>query len=175
LNPRLKTFLVTGTIAVLAALSVILAVGRAKQFHERGEDGARVWFYDQSAKRLYPAPRGLIPPDGNGANRVRAMVIGFQGMGNNVSQLKIAYLEKFSPEFKALLERAEAARAAQQPFHETVPGQSSDYYHQNTWIKRPDETEWHRAGTPEARQIMGAWHQWSGPAGQAPVIADPSV
>ncbi len=77
-----------------------------RHFGDGSEAGARVWFYDQHASRLYSAARSLIPPDGNDDTRVRAVVIGFKGMGNDVSQLKIAYLEKYSPEFKALLERA---------------------------------------------------------------------
>jgi hypothetical protein len=146
-----------------------------RHFRGDGEAGARVWFYDQSAQRLYPAPRDLIPPDGNDDTRVRAMVIGFQGLGNDVSQLKIAYLEKYSPEFKALLERAQAAHAAKQPFREKIPSQNSAYFQDNTMVKRPGETSWHTAGTEEARQIMAEWREWRGPAGQPPIISVPSI
>jgi hypothetical protein len=169
LNQRVKTILTAGIVA----LAVLFAAARLRHFHAGGDHGASVWFYDQSAKRLYPAPGNLVPPDGGNA-RVRAIVIGFKGMGNEVSQLKIAYLEKYSPDFKALLERAKAARVAKRPFNEKVPSRNSPYFHDNTFVKRPDETSWHNAGTDEARQIMTEWHQWRGPAGQPPIISVPS-
>jgi hypothetical protein len=170
-----KTALVTGGLVVLTGLAVIFIIARVRHFRDNGEAGARVWFYDQSVNRLYPAPRDLIPPDGAGDVRVRAMVIGFQGMGNDVNRLKIAYLEKYSPEFKALLERAEAAHAAKLLFAEKVPAQYHAYVLDNTFVKRPGEDSWHTTGTPEARQIMAEWHTWRGPDGQLPIISVPSI
>jgi hypothetical protein len=174
LKQQIKTTLASGITAVVAAVAVMWAVDNVKHFN-RGEAEAKVWFYDQNAKRLYPAPRDLIPPDGNSGFRVRAMVIGFRGMGNDVSQLKIAYLEKYSPEFKALLEEAAAAHTAKQPFTKQIPSANSDYFRENTFVKRPDESEWHSVGTDEGRQIMADWREWSGPAGQSTFISVPSV
>ena len=175
MKQQFKTFLITGSVAVLTALGVLFAVAKVRHFRGDGEDGAKVWFYDQSAHRLYPAPRYLIPPDGNSDARVRAMVIGFQGLGNKISQIKIAYLEKYSPECKGLLERAEAAHAAKRPFGEKVPSQNSAYFQDNTLVKRPGEASWHTLGSGEARQIMAAWREWRGPAGQPPIISVPSI
>ena len=157
----------------MATLAVIFAIRHARHLGGGSEAGAKVWFYDQAAQRLYPAPRDLIPPDGKDDNRVRAMVVGFQGLGNDPSQLKIAYLEKFSPGFKALLERAAAAHAAQRLFTEKIPSQNSAYYQENTFIKRPGET-WLSSGAPEARQIRDEWHGWHGPSGETPIISVPS-
>jgi len=170
-----KTVFINGSLIVLTALAVVFAVAKARHFRSDGEAGAKVWFYDQSAQRLYPAPRDLIPPDGNDDARVRALVIGFQGMGNNLSQLKIAYLEKYSPEFKALLERAQAAHAAKQPFRETIPSHDSAYFQDNTMVKRPGEASWRTVGTEEAREMMAEWREWRGPAGQPPIISVPSI
>jgi hypothetical protein len=175
LNQETKSALLTGSVAVLTALAVVFAVGRVRHFRGGGEAGARVWFYDQSARRLYPAPRDLIPPDGSDDTRVRAIVIGFPGVGNEASQLKIAYLEKYSPELKALLERAEAAHAAQRPPGEKIPSPNSDFFRDNTLVKLPGESSWHTAGTGEARQIMDEWREWRGPAGQSPIISVPSI
>jgi hypothetical protein len=172
---QIKTFLITGSVTVLTALAVVFAVAKVRHFRGDSETGARVWFYDQSAQRLYPAPRDLIPPDGNDDTRVRAMVIGFQGLANDVSQLKIAYLEKYSPEFKALLERAVEAHAAKQPFGEKIPSQNSAYFQDNTMVKRPGEASWHTVGTEEARKMMAEWREWRGPAGQPPNISVPSM
>jgi hypothetical protein len=175
LNQHLKTILINGSVAVLAGLAVVFAVAKVRHFHGGDEAGARVWFYDQSARRLYPAPRDLIPPDGHDDARVRAVVIGFQGLGNNISQLKIAYLEKYSPDLKALLERAVAAHADKKPFSEKIPSANSPYFQDNTMVKRPGETSWHTIGTEEARQLMADWREWRGPAGQPPIISVPSM
>lgn len=172
---QVKTFLITGSVIVLTALAAASALVKMRHFRGDGEAGAKVWFYDQSARRLYPAPRDLIPPDGHDDARVRAMVIGFQGMGNNVSQLKIAYLEKYSPECKALLERAQAAHAAKRPFAEKIPAPQGAYFQDHTLVKRPGESSWRTAGTEEARQIMAEWRQWRGPAGQQPIISVPAM
>jgi hypothetical protein len=172
---RVKTILITGSFAALTALAIAFGVARMRHFGGDGESGARVWFYNQNANRLYPAPRDLIPPDGDNDVRVRAMVIGFQGMGNDVGRLKIAYLQKYSPELKSLLQRAEAARAADRPFGEKLASPNSAYFQDNTLVKRPGEDSWHPVGTAEARQIMGEWRKWRGPAGQPPVISVPSL
>lgn len=174
MKPQLKNALLTGTFVAAIALAIGFSVARARHLGASGEAGVRVWFYYQSAQRLYPAPRDLISPDGLDDVRVRAVVIGFQGLGNDVSQLKIAYPEKYTPEFKALLERAEAAHAARRPFAEKVPSQSSPYYRENTLVKRPGETSWHDTGTSEAREIMAEWRNWRGPADQPPIISVPS-
>jgi hypothetical protein len=175
LNQRIKTVLINGSAAALTALAVVFAVAKLQHFRSDGEAGARVWFYDQSANRLYPAPRDLIPPDGNDDIRVRALVIGFQGLGNDVSQLKIACLEKYTPKLKALLERATAAHEAKLPFTERIPSQNSAEFRDNMMVKRVGESAWHNAGTEEARQIMTGWRDWRGPAGQPPIISVPSV
>ncbi len=106
---------------------------------------------------------------------VRAVVVGFEGLGNDTSQLKIAYLEKYSPEFKSLLERAAVAHAARQPFVEAIPSPNSDYYQTNAFVKRLGESVWQSAASPEARQIIQEWRVWHGPAGQAPIISVPSM
>lgn len=175
MKQQVKTVSITGAFGVLAALAVVFAVAEMRRFRSEGEAGAKVWFFDQSANRLYPAPRELIPPDGDNEARVRAMVIGFRGLGNEVSQLRIAYLQKYSPEFKALLERAKAAHAAKRPFGEKVPSQNSAYFQDNTLVKHPGEASWHAAGTAEARQIVAEWRKWRGPAGQPPIISVPSI
>ncbi len=170
-----KAWLLNGSLLALTALALFFAAGKIRHFRSDGEAGAQVWFYDQNARRLYPAPRTLIPPDGNDDRRVRAVVIGFQGMRNDVGQLQIAYLEKYSPELKALLERAQAAHAARLLFGEKIPPPNSAYFQDNTLVKRPGEPSWHTIGSDEARQITTAWREWSGPAGQRPIISVPSA
>jgi len=168
-----KQSLITLAVVGLTALAVAYALRNVRHFHGGGEDGARVWFYDQQSRRLYSAPRDLIPPDGKNDVRVRALVVGFQGLPNDPSQLKIAYLEKYSPDFKALLERAEAARASRLPFTEQIPSPNSPYAEQNTFVKRPSDSVWQPTGSPAARAIIEEWRSWQGPGGEAPIISVP--
>jgi hypothetical protein len=168
-----KSILATGSLAMLAAAAIVFCVFKVLDYRGGPEAREKVWFYDQNAGRLYAAPRTLIPPDGDNESRVRAMVIGFQGLGNGIGKIKIAYLEKYSPEFKGLLQRAALAHAAKLPFWEKVPAESSAYYQSNTFVKRLDETSWHAAGTPEARQILAEWHALRGPNGEMPLISVP--
>ncbi len=173
MNSQVKTVLAGGSLVVLTALAIITGISGMRQLRGDNEAKIMVWFYDQDTKRLYAAPQDRISPDGNDDVRVRAVVIGFQGMANQVSQLKIAYLEKYSPELKSLLERADAAHAAKLPFTEKIPSQSSDYYRNNTYAKRVGEDTWYTIGTDEARQLMAEWREWRGPAGQPPIISAP--
>ncbi|HEY3864350.1 MAG TPA: hypothetical protein VGO59_20960 [Verrucomicrobiae bacterium] len=165
----------TAGAVLLAGLAAVFAATRIGHFHRDGEAGAKVWFYDQKAQRLYAAPRDLIPPDGDDGNRVRAVVIGFQGMGGDASQVKIAYLEKYAPELKALLERARDAHAAKRPFTEKIPPANSAFTQDNTMVKHPGEAMWSALGTAEARQIMSEWRAWRGPSGQQPMISVPTL
>jgi hypothetical protein len=174
-KPSFKTVLINGSVAVLAAVALVEALDKARHFRENGEAGAKVWFYDQSAQRLYPAPRDLISPDGNDDTRVRAVVIGFQGIGNKIGQLKIAYLEKYNPDLKALLERSVAAHAAKKPFTEKIPSPNSAYFQENFLVKRPGEPSWQTTGTEEARRLITEWREWRGPDGQSPIISVPSM
>ncbi len=170
----LKTWLLNASFSLIAVVAVVFAVAKVMRFGETGEAGAKVWFYDQRADRLYSAPRGRIPPDGKDDSHVRAVVVGFRGVGSDPSQLKIAYLEKFAPEFKALLERSEAAHAALRPFAEDFPASGSAYYQTNTFVKRTGDAEWQPVGSDAGRQIMEEWREWRSPMGQTPVISTPS-
>jgi hypothetical protein len=172
----MKSLLINALMAVVFAAGIACAFNSFEHLRaNRGEAGVRVWFYDQSAKKLYAAPRDLVSPDGKDDRRVKAVVIGFRGLRNEPSQLKIAYLEKYSPEFRELLERAAAAHAAERQFKEQIPSQASPYFQNNTFIKGPDEAVWHVIGSTEAREIMSEWRDWRGPNGEAPIISVPGT
>jgi hypothetical protein len=173
-NRQLKTAILNAGFSVVAIVAVVFAVIKVTQFRESSEAGAKVWFFDQKSNRLYAASRNRISPDSADGNRVRAVVIGFKGLGDDPRQLRVAYLEKFSPEFKDLLERAATAHTASRPFTEEIPPTASAYYKTNTFVKHPGEAEWRAVGTDEGRQIMADWREWRGPAGQTPVISVPS-
>ena len=69
-----RRFLWFATEALLAVM-VVLIVVRSGALRSKSPDGASVWFYDESEKRLYAAPSDTVPPDKGIGGRVRAVVI----------------------------------------------------------------------------------------------------
>ena len=144
-------------------------------FRSDGEAGARVWFYDQSAKQLYPAPRDLIPPDGNNDNRVRAMVIGFQGMGNEISQLQNC----LPGEIQSRIQGA-AGAGGRRPTppngrsRRRFPRRTAPTFKTTPWSNAPAKLP----GTPPApRRHARSWPNGAtgAAAGQPPIISVPSI
>jgi hypothetical protein len=158
---------------VAAAGALAVEIERGQFLRGASSKDAKVWFYDERAKRLYAASADLIPPAGRDGRRVRATVIRFVGMPNDQEHVRVAYLEKYTPELKALLERAEAAHASRRPFTEKMPPPSSPYFRDHTLLKAPGETAWHALSTEEARHLRIEWQTWRGPAGQSPMISEP--
>jgi len=142
-----------------------------------GEDNAKVWFYDQSTRTLYPAPRNAIPPDTTrgttNAPGVRAVVVAFHGEENNPKKRKIAYLETYGPELKNLLDRVQAAQRAKTPFEGKIPDRDGSFVRENTLVRRIDEPQWSASSTEEGRKIMIEWQEWVGPDGKPPVVCLP--
>jgi hypothetical protein len=136
---------------VATAGVLALEIERGQFLRGSASKNAKVWFYDERANRLFAASAHLIPPDGSDGWRVRATVIRFVGMPNDKDHVRVAYLEKYTPELKALLERAEAAHAFRRPFTENIPPPSSPYFRDHTLLKRPVEASWHALSTEEAR------------------------
>lgn len=165
------------TIAVLAVIAVVFVVTRVGNYRKTGEEGATVWFYDQSEKRLYEVSKDTIPPHrGIGGPRgdgVRAVVVAFRGEQNNPAKRRIAYLETYTPELKSLLEKIATARASGAGFKGNIPSHDSDYFQTNCLVKTVEESQWHVASSPEGRQTMAQWHSWTGTDGQPPIVCVP--
>jgi len=156
--------------AVLAVAAIWFIAARYGHFRRAGEGGARVWFYDQQKKQLYAAERDTIPPDGRG---VRAVVVAFRGEEGDAAKRRVAYLESYGQPLKDALERAKSARAAGKILKETPTSRESEFFRTNNLVRRVDETEWHVAGGPEGRQVVGEWRKWRAPDGREPVVCVP--
>jgi len=163
-----------GTALLLGTAAWLLA---AQWYRAPAHDGSRVWFYDESEKRLYPMPVDTVPPDaGVGGARGdgdRAVVVAFDGRGSDPAKRRLAYLLRYTPELKQSLEAVAAAHAARRVPANPPPDRNSDYFRQNTLVRLPDDSEWHPAGTPEARLAMDAWRSWRGPGGEPPMVCTP--
>ena len=177
MRPQSWTLLKVVAAVVLVGVAAGFAAARFRQFRQTGEEGATVWFYDQSAKRLYEAPRQSIPAQagvgGRGEGGVRAVVVCFRGEQADPHKRRIAYLETYAPALRELLERAQAARASGHVLGQRIPPRDSAFFQTNDLVKRPEESGWHAASSPEGQKIMAEWRSWRAPGGQTPVVCLP--
>ena len=177
MSPQGRPFLKFAAAVVLALVAVAFISKQVGGCRKTGEEGATTWFYDQSEKRLYEVPRDTIPPHkgigGPSGDGVRAVVVAFRVEQNDPRKRRIAYLETYTPEFKDLLDKVQAARASRQAFKGRIPSRDSEYFQTNCLVKGPEESEWHASSTPEGRRVMTEWRSWRGPDGQPPVVCVP--
>lgn len=177
MNERVTTTLkvvLTG-LALIAALVFVFI--RFRAVSRVGEEGAQIYFYDESAERLYTVSRDTLPPDqgvaGPRDDGVRAVVVGPRTDACDADELRIAYLETYTPELKTLLAEVQAARLAGRPPSVTIPTSESDFFQKNTLVRRPSETTWYDKTQSQAAQIMAEWRTWSSTDGKRLAIRVP--
>lgn len=173
MNPGAKSFLKLSLCTAALVTGVWFIVAQTSRFLHGNTSANRVWFYDESEKKLYAMPDATIPPDkgvgGISGDGARAIVVEFE-KNSDPRQRKIAYLLKYSPELKKVLDASLLARAAGKIFDGTVPSRQSEYVQKNTLVRLVDETDWHPANTPEGRDIIQTWQSWRGPNGSSPRV-----
>jgi hypothetical protein len=133
----------------------------------------KAYFYDIEEHRLFAAHRTLIPPipgvKGRPDAGVRAIVISTTGDPKDESHRQIAYLEKYSPEMKRLLEEVRKARSdGRQPAGVVDRSAASA----NTWVRRLNDQEWVSLSSTEGERITSEWNR-PGPDGKSPVVCSP--
>ena len=94
---------------------------------------------------------------------VRAVVIAPNGNPKDVAARRIAYLEKYAPEFKRQLEQVRHGQA------NPLPRGARDAYR---FVKRVDDTEWRGLNSPEGETIVTEWNV-AGPDGKFPAVCTP--
>ena len=149
---------------VLLGGATFLVVGFLRQGDGVSEN---TFFYDLSEKKLFAASREALPPI-RGLNNaeedaVRAVVIAPNGNTKDKAGRKIAYLEKYGPEFKQRLEEVRLGKA--EPF----PRGTRDGFR---FVKRLEGTEWFAVNSPEGAKILSDWNV-PGPDGKYPVVCVP--
>src|SRR6266853_2865656 len=117
---------VTGKLViaiVLLALAVFFFV-KFSPSHESQDDQA--YFYDLKEQKLFVAPRSSIPPIPGIKTKdligVRAVVISTNGNPKDKTSRKIAYLERYAPELKRVLEAVQAGQRTDVPPREARQG-----------------------------------------------------
>ena len=162
-------------LCVVAGAGLLFA--RLRNATRVGEEGARIWFYDESEQKLYAVARDTIPPHsgigGVKGDGVRAVVTAPKGEGNTESLRRIAYLETYTPQLKRLLEEVRTARAQHRPLPFKVPSRDSDYFGTNTLVRRLNEPDWHAASSAEGQRIMNEWRAWKSANGGTLVLCLP--
>src|SRR5882762_6767049 len=106
----------------------------------RSENGVseQTFFYDLSEKKLFATSREALPPI-RGLNdaeedAVRAVVVATNGNPKDKASRKIAYLEKYAPEFKQQLEKVRTGQA------DPLPRNARNSFR---FVKRVDDAEWY--------------------------------
>jgi hypothetical protein len=160
-SDRLK---LAAVIAILA-LAGFLAV---RFFRQDNGITEKAFFYDLSEQKLFTGPRSKVPPikgiKGPEEDGVRAVVISTNGHATDKYTWRIAYLEKYSPEAKRQLERAQASGSP--------PELSRTEILAHRFVKRLNDTRWFPMDSAEAEQIVTEWAV-PGPDGTSPLVCTP--
>lgn len=154
---------------ILALVLLVIAAGLVYKFKRSSDAGTDLaFFYDESAKKLFTAPRTQIPPikgtDGPQEDAFRAVVISRTGKPADKKTWEIAYLEKYSPELKAMMKAAQASGGS--------PGMSRAEAQEHRFVRLLKDTTWYPLSAPEASQIVSDWAN-PGPDGVTPVACTP--
>lgn len=159
----------TNVIKLVLALALLgFAIVMLVRFLRR-DDGVseQTFFYDLSEKKLFAASREALPPIAglNNAEEdaVRAVVVSLNANPKDKASRKIAYLEKYAPEFKQQLEKVRAGHT------EPLPRGSRNALR---FVRRENDTEWHPVSSPEGEKILTEWNV-PGPDGKFPTVCSP--
>lgn len=159
------------TNAAKLGLAVLLLVGATimlVRFLRQGDGvSEQTFFYDLSEKKLFAASREALPPI-RGLNdaeedAVRAVVIAANDNPKDKASRKIAYLEKYAPEFKLHLEKVRAGQV------EPLARNARNAFR---FVKRVEDAEWHPVSSPAGEKILTEWNV-PGPDGNYPAVCVP--
>jgi hypothetical protein len=128
----------------------------------------KAFFYDLSEKKLFKGPRQGIPPI-RGLNdaeedAMRAVVVSTNGNPSDAKSWNIAYLEKYSPELKKQMEKAQVTGVS--------PEMSRELALQHRFVRRLTDSNWFPMNSPQAERIVTDW-AIPGPNGVTPVVCAP--
>lgn len=152
----------------LALLLLIGATVMLVRFFRQGDGiSEQTFFYDLSEKKLFAASREALPPipglNNAEEDAVRAVVISLNSNPKDKDSRKIAYLEKYAPEFKLQLEKVRAGQA------EPLARNARNAFR---FVKRVEDAGWHPVSSPDGEKILTEWNV-AGPDGKFPVVCVP--
>jgi len=161
----------------MLALAVVLLAGAAFRLNrflgERGSSGENAYFYDLSERRLFVAPRTLVPPirgiNNDEPDGMRAIVISTSSNPNDKASQKIAYLEKYAPELKQQFEAMQSGKEAAASSTSRISRGAAQSF---IFVRRLNEETWHPVNSTEGERIMTEW-QVPDSSGKTPVVSVP--
>ena len=162
---------------MMLALAVVLLAGAAFRLvhfiRERGHSDELAYFYDLSERKLFVAPRTLVPPirgiNNDVPDGMRAIVISTSGASKDKASQKIAYLEKYAPELKQQFEAMQSGQESRAPSGSRISRGAAQSF---IFVRRLHEETWYPVNSAEAEQIMTEW-QVPGPDGKTPLVCAP--
>ncbi len=156
----------------LALLGLALWIYRSLSPADDSRD-ENAFFYDLTEQKLFVVPRKSIPPidgiHGKPMAGVRAIVVSTSGDPADKKHQKIGYLEKYTPELKAIFEEVQRARLEGRAAEARIDRGQVPH---NTLVRRLQESEWHPLDSAEGEKITSDWNV-AGPDGRMPVICSP--
>jgi len=160
---RSNVFKLVLAVALLGGATFMFA-----RFIRQGDGvSEQTFFYDLSEKKLFAASREALPPirglNNTEEDAVRAVVISPNANPKDKGSRKIAYLEKYAPEFKQQLEKVRAGQA------DPLPRNARNAFR---FVRRVDDAQWHTVSSPEGEKILTEWNV-AGPDGKFPVVCVP--
>ena len=136
-------------VAVMAAAVCIWLTGRTST-----DDLLGMYFYDLSEQKLYAEPRHSFAPlkgiGGESGDGVEAIVVRCPQCKED--KQRIAYLKSHTPEYKQKREAAKSAGVQ-------IEGLTRPWIAEQTLVRRLDESEWHKADSAEAAEILTSWRR----------------
>ncbi len=153
---------------VLAVTLLAVAAYMVIRFLRQGDGvSEQTFFYDLSEKKLFAASREALPPI-RGLNdaeedAVRAVVVTLGDNPKAKASRKIAYLEKYAPEYKQQLEKVRAGQT------DPLPRNARNAFR---FVCRVDAIEWYPVSSPEGEKILTEWNV-PGLDGKFPVVCAP--
>ena len=162
---------------MMLALAIVLLAGAAFRFSmflgQRNPSGENAYFYDLSERKLFVAPRTLVPPirgiNNDEPDGMRAIVISTSGDSKDKASQKIAYLEKYAPELKQQFEAMQSDQESRVPSGSRISRGTAQSF---IFVRRLNEETWYPVNTMEGEKIMTEW-QVPGPDGKTPVVSVP--
>ena len=160
--------LIVACAMLLLAASYLLSFVRNQRSQE-----PTAYFYDLSERKLFVAAQSAVPPirglNDDQADAMRAVVIAASGKSGDKSTHKIAYLEKYSSDFK---QDIQAARKAEAEGKEMVRRIGRSEAQSHTFVRRLTDSAWYPLSSPEGEKIVSEWNV-AGPDGNFPEVCVP--
>ena len=162
---------------MMLLLAVVLLASAAFRFShylgERRQADDSAYFYDLSERKLFVAPRTLVPPirgiNNDESDGMRAIVISTSGDPKDKASQRIAYLEKYATELKQQFEDMQSGKESGAPSGSRISRGAAQSF---IFVRRLNEETWYPVNATEGEKIMTEW-QAPGVDGKTPVVCTP--